>query len=82
MKYIPLIAVLILTACADYRTPSISGDPVRMSSDTLCFRYANSKDPALEAEIARRDLDCAALLREDPLFNRGADFDSAYRIGR
>ena len=84
MKQLSLIvSVLItLTACQSYRTPSMSGDPAGMSADTLCFRYASSKDPELGAEIARRNLDCARLLESDPLLNhQNRELDRAHRIG-
>ena len=86
MKYyifLMLVLAMPLTACQSYRTPSMSGDPAQMSSDTLCFRYASSKDPELGAEIARRNLDCARLLESDPLLNhRSHEIDRAHRIGR
>ena len=75
-----LAMTLSLTACAGYKTPSLSGDPSKMSADTLCFRYESSKDPALGAEIDARNIDCAGLLREDPLYS-GPD-DSAYKMTR
>jgi hypothetical protein len=81
MKYPVLFfsACLLLAACAGgYRHPGMHQDPSKMSADTLCFRYASSKDPALAAEIAARSLDCTALLREDPLYS-GPD-DAVYRM--
>jgi len=61
----------------------MSGDPAKMSSDTLCFRYANNKAPELAAEIDRRNLDCASILREDPLLTQGrGELEAAHRIGR
>ncbi|MEM7651336.1 MAG: hypothetical protein AAF204_04555 [Pseudomonadota bacterium] len=77
-----ILSLAALSACQNYRTPSLSGDPAKMSSDTLCFRYASSKAPELGAEIARRNLDCAALLRDDPLLANSRELDNAYRIGR
>lgn len=83
MKHIALIALILLTACSGYNTPTVSGDPAKMSADTLCFRYASSKDPALGTEIAARGLDCTSLLRDDPLLRGSArDLDAAHRIGR
>ena len=66
--YFFIITFLLLTACAGYKTPSLSGEPSKMSGDTLCFRAAH--DPAnesLRAEIAARNLDCRAILENDPL---------------
>ena len=77
-----LLLSLFLGACAGYRGPSVSGDPARMSGDTLCFRYESSRDAALGAEIARRNLDCAGLLRDDPLYPGGPDRDTAYKMTR
>ena len=73
--------VLLLTAC---KTPGVDKPPSQMSSETLCFRYASAKDPALGAEIARRNLDCTAILREDPLYSSGpgSELDAAHRMGR
>lgn len=75
------MTLLVLAACAgNYKTPGVAKDPSKMSADTLCFRYASAKDPALGAEIERRGLDCTALLRDDPLYS-GPD-ESVYRMGR
>lgn len=63
---------MILTACsaADYegfRAPSLSGDPARMSADTLCYRAAYAKEnPALQEEVRARNLDCAQILDAQP----------------
>ena len=66
-----LIVCLTLTvsACQSYRAPSMSGDVTRMSSDTLCYRHASSRDTKLAEEITRRRLDCARILESDPLVN-------------
>ncbi len=77
-----LLALLLLTACAGIKAPSMSGDPSKMSADTLCFRYASSEDPVLGAEIAARGLDCVTILRDDPLMPGGSELDAAHRIGR
>ncbi len=69
---------IILAACEGYRMPGLSKDPARMSADTLCFQYASSNDPKLAAEIDARRLDCAGMLREDPLYT-GPD-ESVYRM--
>lgn len=82
MKLILFSAILLLTACGDtVRTPTTSGDPRQLGDQTLCFRYANSRDAALAMEIDARALDCAGLLRDDPLYHSGPD-ESVYRIGR
>jgi hypothetical protein len=80
MRTILITSLLLLTACSgsNYRTPGLSGTPSKMSSDTLCFRYASSKSPDLAAEIDARNIDCAALLRDDPLYT-GPD-EAAYRM--
>ena len=67
-----------LAACSGYKTPGLSKSPQSMSADTLCFRYETTKDAALGAEINARNLDCAGLLRDDPLLS-GPD-DSVYRM--
>lgn len=62
-----LMVLLFTSACADYRTPGVSGDPGRMSADTLCYRYAYAKkDPKLKEEIAARGLDCKSILDSQP----------------
>lgn len=78
------ILTLLLAACSgNYKTPGMAQAPAAMSTDTLCFRYAaDQKDPALAAEIDRRNLDCTAILREDPLYRGGPDRDTAYKISR
>lgn len=45
---------------------------MKMSESTLCFRYANSKDPELAAAIDAREIDCAQILRDDPLYQPGS----------
>lgn len=83
MRILPAITLcLLLTACAGYKTPGLDQAPHEMSADTLCFRYASSKDPALAAEIDARNLDCAALLRDDPMMPGGPGLDAAHRISR
>lgn len=72
MKHpILLLLTLLLTACAGYKTPTMSSDPAKMSSDTLCYRYGigRADNAALAAEITARNLDCAAILRADPLYS-------------
>ncbi|MEZ5815428.1 MAG: hypothetical protein R3E13_12035 [Alphaproteobacteria bacterium] len=63
-----LIPVLGLSACQSLRAPRVNATPESMSSDTLCYRYASSKNEALREEIARRNLNCAAILENDPLY--------------
>lgn len=76
-----LAMTLVLSACAGYNAPSMSGDPARMSADTLCFRYESSKNPDLGAEISARGLDCTALLERDPLLHgAGRELDAAHRF--
>ena len=63
-----LLLAFLLTACAGYKTPSLSGEPSKMSGDTLCFRAAHDPaNKALRDEIAARNLDCRAILENDPL---------------
>ncbi len=51
------IILLLLTACSTYRAPMQGVE--RMSNDTLCYRAAYaSADPAINAEIKSRHLDC------------------------
>ncbi|MCF8495205.1 MAG: hypothetical protein K9G62_00895 [Alphaproteobacteria bacterium] len=57
---------IMLAACADYKTPGLSKSPSSMSSDTLCYRYAATKDETLGAEVRARNLDCAAILESQP----------------
>lgn len=67
MKNILLAALLVLTACEGYRAPGTS-DPAKMSGDTLCYRYAYAKtNRALKEEVVNRNLDCRAVLEEQPL---------------
>ena len=77
--------VLLLTACTGGNYyPTLSGDPERMSGQTLCFRHANTGDPDLATEITKRNIDCAGLLSEDPVYNPGGrELDTTHRsIGR
>lgn len=60
MKIFSFIAVLFLAACVSdgYKTPSLS-NAESMSEQTLCYRAAYAKaDPAVNAEISRRNIDC------------------------
>lgn len=66
----PLALSLLLGACQNYRTPRLSATPASMSSDTLCYRYATTKNEALGKEITARGLNCAAILENDPLYQR------------
>ena len=68
MKRALLILILLLPACENYRAPRLTATPSSMSADTLCYRYASSKNEALGAEIDRRNLNCAAILESDPLY--------------
>ena len=65
--------LMLLTACTGagaYKSPSASGDPARMSADTLCYRAAYGRaDQALRDEIAARNLDCRAVLEQQARFN-------------
>jgi hypothetical protein len=62
-----IIALLLLSACSGYKSPSMSGDASKMSADTLCYRQAYAKsDPRLRDEIAARGLDCDEILRQQP----------------
>ena len=65
-----LAMTMVLTGCATMKSPSISGDPARMSADTLCYRgaYARSSE-AIQSEIAARNLDCRAILAQQPVFH-------------
>lgn len=80
-RHLILIVGLLLAGCASYKHPSTSSDPAKMSADTLCFRYASSKDEALADEINARGIDCMDMLKDDPLYNN-RDLDPAYRMGR
>ena len=63
MKNFLLLALLTLTACAGYKSPGFSGNPSKMSADTLCYRAAYAKsDRALQDEVRARNLDCRAIL--------------------
>lgn len=63
--------LLALGACQRYNGPSARSNPATMSSDTLCYRYATAKhDKALVDEVARRNLNCAVILENDPLYQR------------
>lgn len=60
-------ALLLLSACSGYKSPSMSSDPSKMSADTLCYRYAYAKsDPRLRDEIKARGLECGEILRQQP----------------
>lgn len=67
-----LAALMLVTACSagsgNYKRPSVSSDPGKMSAETLCFRYASAKDPKLGDEIDARGIDCFAVLEDDPLY--------------
>ncbi|MCB9982797.1 MAG: hypothetical protein H6861_03850 [Rhodospirillales bacterium] len=67
MKYLALIACLLLTACGDYRTPTASQDPAKLSDHTLCYRAQTTGKGELKAEAAKRNLDCRAEIENDPL---------------
>lgn len=75
MKFasLTLIALLTLSACGDgsFRRPTASNkDADTMSAETLCYRNATAKkSEAVDAEVKSRNLDCAAILQEDPLYN-------------
>lgn len=67
-SYMIYFLSVFLVSCsnAEFRTiraPSFSGDPVKMSSDTLCYRAAYAKyDAALIDEINSRNIDCKNIL--------------------
>lgn len=65
-----LFMLVMISGCQSLKRPS--GDPAKISSDTLCYRAANKNSDALQAEIDFRNLDCARILEADPLYNRGA----------
>lgn len=66
MLMLPL--ALLLTGCEGYRYPRLSPEPQEMSSQTLCYRHATSQgDQALADEIATRGIDCAEIVKDDPL---------------
>ena len=69
MRYTLLPCLLLLCACVteNYRAPSLSGNPSKMSADTLCYRAAYAKeDPALIEEVKARNLDCGEILGTQP----------------
>ncbi len=69
---LPLLFLLTLSACDTMRKPSASNNPSAMSSDTLCFRDAGAKkSPEIKAEIRARNLDCRAIIENDPMLNHG-----------
>ncbi len=80
-----LMIALMLGACSGGIGQNVgTDDPMKMSASALCFRYANSaKDPALEAAIDARKIDCTAILRDDPLYhnNRAAEEGTRSYIG-
>lgn len=62
--------LVLLSACGGhgYRSPTVSGNISKMSSQTLCYRAAYAKsNEAYADEIALRRLDCDAMLADDPL---------------
>ena len=61
-------AVLLLTACEGYRTPSASQDPAKLSDTTLCYRAETTGKIALKDEVRRRALDCRDYIEDDPLY--------------
>ena len=61
-----LLGLFLLTACSTTRMPWQG--VARMSNDTLCYRAAYaSGDPAINAEIKSRHLDCEKYQGSDPL---------------
>ena len=66
-----LIALcLILQACSGIKRPS--SDPAKMSSNALCYRAELKRSnpaerAAFDQEIDRRNLECDAILGDDPL---------------
>ena len=69
MRFFLLPSLLLLCACVtdDIRAPSLSGNPSKMSADTLCYRAAYAKeDPALIEEVKARNLDCGEILGTQP----------------
>ncbi|HBR68263.1 MAG TPA: hypothetical protein DEA55_02685 [Rhodospirillaceae bacterium] len=80
-----MTGALFLTACAGYKSPSLSGDPSKMSADTLCTRYDGREDSPIGKEIASRNLDCMRVLGADPVYSGSTtsrDLDAAHRIFR
>lgn len=68
--FILLFAALFLPSCSGLKRPS--GDPAKMSSNALCYRAELKRsNPAEKAaydlEIAHRNLNCDAILADDPL---------------
>ncbi len=69
MRFFLLPSLLLLCACVTEgaRIPSLSGNPSKMSADTLCYRAAYAKeDPALIEEVKARNLDCGEILGTQP----------------
>mgnify|MGYP001245440135 CR=1 FL=1 len=67
-KYIlSLLALcLVLPACSGLKRPSVN--PARMASDTLCYRAETGHGSTeIRQEIKRRNLDCRAMIENDPL---------------
>ena len=63
-----LTLALLLTGCEGFKYPSLQSEPQEMSSQTLCYRHATSQgDQALADEIATRGLNCAEIVKDDPL---------------
>ena len=66
-----LIALsLFVASCSGIKRPS--GDPAKMSSNALCYRAELKRNnptekAAFDREIDRRNLDCDAILADDPL---------------
>jgi len=79
VSYIVLAGGLILSACQTLKGPG--NDPAEMSSLTLCHNYTNSRDEALGAEIQARNLDCADLLKDDPIYNPSQSASEAMHRG-
>lgn len=80
-----MTGLLFLTACAGYKSPSLSGDPAKMSADTLCYRYDGNAASPVGKEIAARNLDCIEVLRADLVYSGSTtsrDLDAAHRIFR
>ena len=66
MQIVFVFILLLLTACSTTRMPGQGVE--RMSNDTLCYRAAYaSGDPAINAEIKSRHLDCEKYQGNDPL---------------
>lgn len=79
-----ILACLLISACQSMKGPSMSGDPAKMSGDTLCYKHATTADEELRAalgtEIDLRGLDCMEALRRDPLNDwRGSGIGDAHR---